>query len=139
MSTEELRALSLLRRVTYGRVATSMRALPFLAIARHIVTADGEVVLRMHAGLGHHVACVGSVVTYAADNLGLGEPGLWSVQFTGTAEATVPTDEELALFEPAPVEVNGEPFDPVHLRIVPQFVNIDELQYARPRAVRHAA
>ncbi|WP_329119908.1 pyridoxamine 5'-phosphate oxidase family protein [Streptomyces sp. NBC_01465] len=139
MSTEELRALQLLRRVTYGRVATSMRALPFLAIARHIVTPDGEVVLRMHSGLGHHEACLGSVVTYAADNLGLGEPELWTVQFTGTAEATEPTHEELALFEPAPVEVNGEPFDPVHMRIAPQFVNIDRIAYARPRAVSHAA
>ncbi|GAA1358529.1 pyridoxamine 5'-phosphate oxidase family protein [Streptomyces beijiangensis] len=139
MSTEEIRALTLLGRLSYGRVATSMRALPFLAIARHIVTADGRVVLRMHAGLGHHEACVGSVVTYAADNLGLGDSDLWSVQFTGTAETTVPSDEELTLFEPEPVAVNGEPFEPVYMRISPQFVNIDRLQYARPRAVRNAA
>ena len=48
MSPEDLHAIELLRRVPYGRVATSMRALPFLALARHIVV-DGDVMLRMHA------------------------------------------------------------------------------------------
>ena len=45
MSPEELHAIELLRRVPYGRVATSMRALPFLALARHVVV-NGKVVLR---------------------------------------------------------------------------------------------
>jgi hypothetical protein len=139
MPTEEHHALKLLGRLSYGRVATSMRALPLLAMARHIVTAEGEVLLQMHAGLRHHEACVGSVVAYAADNMGSGETELWSVQFTGTARTTVPTAEELDLFQPEPVEVNGDPFEPVYMRISPRFVSTDRLRYARPRSVHHAA
>ncbi|GAA3093366.1 hypothetical protein GCM10020254_42980 [Streptomyces goshikiensis] len=97
MFTEELHAIELLRRVPYGRVATSLRALPFLAPARHIV-AGHAVVLRMHAGFGHHQACNGSVVSYGADNFNSGDARLWSVQFTGTARIVEPTTAEVALF-----------------------------------------
>ncbi|MFJ3710464.1 pyridoxamine 5'-phosphate oxidase family protein [Streptomyces sp. NBC_01387] len=128
MPIEELRAIALLSRVSYGRVSASMRALPFLAVAQHIVS-DGCVVLRMHAGHGHHDACAGSVVAYAADNLGSGDAHLWSVQFTGTAELTKPAPEEFARFEPAPAEVNGEPYEAVYLRIRPQFATLDRMEY----------
>ncbi|MFJ3922535.1 pyridoxamine 5'-phosphate oxidase family protein [Streptomyces sp. NPDC090022] len=127
MSPEELHALELLRQVPYGRVATSMRALPFLAAARHIV-ADGQVVLRMHAGFGYHDACDGSVVAYGADNLNTGDPHLWSVQLTGTARTVEPATAELELFGPAPHFVDGQVFDPVHMRIEPQFVTVHALR-----------
>ncbi|MEV7616746.1 pyridoxamine 5'-phosphate oxidase family protein [Streptomyces sp. NPDC089799] len=123
MSPEERRAIDLLRLVPYGRVATSMRALPCLAVARHIV-ADGGVVLRMHAGFGHHRACHGSVVAYGADNFNSGAERLWSVQLTGLATVVEPTSAELELFGPAPRFAHGECFDPVHLRIEPQFVTV---------------
>ncbi|MFC7305863.1 pyridoxamine 5'-phosphate oxidase family protein [Streptomyces monticola] len=124
MSTEELRAIELLGQVNYGRVATSMRALPFLAAARHIVV-DGRVVLRMHRGFGYHQACQGSVVAYGADNFNKdGADGLWSVQFVGTCEKVEPTNAELELFGPAPHFVDGDLFDPVYLRIEPQFVRV---------------
>ncbi|MFE7181109.1 pyridoxamine 5'-phosphate oxidase family protein [Streptomyces erythrochromogenes] len=126
MSPEDHLALELLRRVPYGRVATSMRALPFLAPARHIVV-DGGVVLRMHAGFGHHRACNGSVVSYGADNFNSPDPRLWSVQFTGTAQVIEPTTAELELFGPGPHFVNGEVFDPVHMRIEPQFITLHSL------------
>ncbi|MFG3347683.1 pyridoxamine 5'-phosphate oxidase family protein [Streptomyces sp. NPDC048018] len=126
MSTEEIRAIELLDRVPYGRVATSMRAMPFVAPARHIVTADG-VLLRLHRGLGYHRACAGSVVAYSADNLTSGAEQLWSVQFTGTAEIVEPTGGQLAAFGPAPRSVDGEPFDPVYLRIEPRFVTVHTL------------
>lgn len=167
MSTEETRAIDLLRRVSYGRIATSMRALPFVAPARHIVV-DGRVILRIHAGLGYHEACAGSVVAYGADNLCAGEPAaapkstatsgtgtgtgpgpgparqsaaahLWSVQFTGTAEPVTPTPAELDLFGPAPRRVDGEDFTPVYLRIEPQFVTVHSLDYSAERHLRHAA
>lgn len=97
MSTEELRAelraIDLLRRVSYGRVATSMRAMPFVAPARHVV-AGGSVLLRMHAGLGYHRACGAGVVAYGADNFSSDEVDRWSVQFTGTAEIIEPTAPE---------------------------------------------
>lgn len=139
---EDPRAVELLRRVPYGRVVTSMRALPFLAVARHIVVR-GRVLLRMHAGFNHHQVCHGSVVAYGADNFGSGSgpgsgPGpdsgsgsddatLWSVQFTGTAELFEPTTDELELFGRGPHYVNGELFDPVYLRIEPQFTTVHTL------------
>ncbi|RSS72270.1 pyridoxamine 5'-phosphate oxidase family protein [Streptomyces sp. WAC06614] len=126
MSPEDLRAVELLRQVPYGRVATSMRALPFLALARHIVV-EGRVVLRMHAGFGYHRACNGHVVAYGADNFSTGDRHLWSVQFTGMAQVIEPSTAELELFGPAPHFVDGEVFDPVHMRIEPQFVTVHSL------------
>ncbi|WP_327670948.1 MULTISPECIES: pyridoxamine 5'-phosphate oxidase family protein [unclassified Streptomyces] len=123
-------AFELLARVPYGRVATSMRALPFLASARHIV-ADGRLLLRMHRGLGYHEACIGSVVAYGADNLGQERPedaGQWSVQCVGTCEQVEPTTADLELFGPAPHDADGEPFDPVYLHVAPQFVTVHELR-----------
>ncbi|MET9722205.1 pyridoxamine 5'-phosphate oxidase family protein [Streptomyces zaomyceticus] len=143
MSTEESRAVELISRVSYGRVATSMRAMPFVAPARHIVS-DGRVLLRLHRGLGYHRACNGSVVAYGADNFNSGSENLWSVQFTGTAEIVEPTEDELAAFGTEPELVDGEPFDPVYMRIEPQFVTVHALDYASetpatrpgPRSVR---
>ncbi|WP_055603123.1 pyridoxamine 5'-phosphate oxidase family protein, partial [Streptomyces aureus] len=129
MSTDEIRAIELLGRVSYGRVATSMRAMPFVAPARHIV-ADGRVLIRLHRGLGYHRACNGSVVAYGADNFSSGSASLWSVQFTGTAEIVEPTAEELADFGAEPELVDGEAFDPVYMRIEPQFVTVHALDYA---------
>ncbi|MCI3223617.1 pyridoxamine 5'-phosphate oxidase family protein [Streptomyces sp. NP-1717] len=128
MSTDDLRAIELLNRVRYGRVATSMRAMPFVAPARHIV-ADNRVVLRMHRGMGYHQACSGSVVAYGADNFHSGEPALWSVQFTGTANMVRPTEEQLELFGQGPHHVDGEPFDPVYMRLTPQFATVHVLEY----------
>ncbi|MFB8268119.1 hypothetical protein ACFC96_16075 [Streptomyces sp. NPDC055955] len=86
----------------HGRVATGVRALPFLAPARHDV-ADGRVVLRLHKGYGRHQACAGSVAAYGADNL---------------------NDDSAS---PAPHRfVDAEPFDPALLRIEPQFVTVHE-------------
>ncbi|MFP3989142.1 pyridoxamine 5'-phosphate oxidase family protein [Streptomyces sp. E11-3] len=127
LSADALRAIELLGRVDYGRVATSMRALPFLAVARHIVR-DGHVLLRMHRGFGYHLACQGSVVAYGADNLNQGDDGLWSVQCVGTCEAVEPTTEELELFGPAPHFADGEAFDPVYLRIEPQVSTVHRLE-----------
>ncbi|MFI5984657.1 pyridoxamine 5'-phosphate oxidase family protein [Streptomyces sp. NPDC051555] len=137
MSPEELHAIELLRQVPYGRVATSMRALPFLALARHIVV-DGKVVLRMHAGFGYHQACNGSVVAYGADNFNTGDPRLWSVQFTGTAQIVEPTTAELELFGPGPHFIDGAVFDPVYMRIEPQFVTVHALAGNHDRQYQHA-
>ncbi|MEU1090348.1 pyridoxamine 5'-phosphate oxidase family protein [Streptomyces sp. NPDC005576] len=129
MSPEESQAIELLDRVPYGRLATSMRALPLLALARHVVH-DGHVVLRMHAGFGHHEACDGSVVTYGADNLNTASPGdlgLWAVQFTGTAELLDTARAPRGRFGPLPAQVNGEAFDPVYLRLHPQFASVHTL------------
>ncbi|MFE9395465.1 pyridoxamine 5'-phosphate oxidase family protein [Streptomyces flavidovirens] len=140
MPTEDLRAIELLRRVPYGRVATSMRALPFLAVARHIVV-QGRVLLRMHAGFNHHQACHGSVVAYGADNFNVPVPGdktLWAVQCTGTAEIFEPATAELELFGRGPRYVSGELFDPVYMRIEPQFVTAHTLINAPERRYEHA-
>ncbi|WP_406382569.1 pyridoxamine 5'-phosphate oxidase family protein [Streptomyces sp. NBC_01618] len=137
MSSEELHAIDLLGRVPYGRLATSMRALPILAIARHIVV-DGRVVLRMHSGLGYHEACDGTVVAYGADNFNTtpsGDDGeLWSVQFTGRAEIVHPTPEQRERFGAAPTRMNGEPFAPAYLGVDPHFVSVHTLGLPRKPA-----
>ncbi|MEV2245308.1 pyridoxamine 5'-phosphate oxidase family protein [Streptomyces sp. NPDC049970] len=123
--------------VRHGRLALSMRALPFLAVARHLVI-EGRVVLRMHRGLGFHESCDGSVVAYGADNVNAADAGgtesgpkeFWSVQFTGPAEIVHPPFDRHELFGTGPYEVNGERFDPVYIRIDPQLAHIHTLSYA---------
>ncbi|MEH0420244.1 pyridoxamine 5'-phosphate oxidase family protein [Streptomyces sp. B21-083] len=122
MPTDEQRAADLLGRVEHGRVATSMRALPFLASARHIVV-DGQVLLRLHRGHGYHRACVGGVVAYGAD-VPSARSRSWSVQVVGECAAVEPTPAELDRFGPAPRSVDGVPFDPVYLRVEPQFATV---------------
>ncbi|MFJ1546734.1 pyridoxamine 5'-phosphate oxidase family protein [Streptomyces sp. NPDC088246] len=142
MPSEELHAIGLLGRVQYGRLATSMRALPILAVARHIV-ADGHVVLRMHSGLGYHEACDGTVVAYGADNFNAAPSGddgeLWSVQFTGPAEIVYPTPEQRERFGAAPDQVNGEPFAPAYLGVDPHFVSVHTLGFHASQLIRNAA
>ncbi|MFS8200259.1 pyridoxamine 5'-phosphate oxidase family protein [Streptomyces sp. CWNU-52B] len=126
MPTDQHIAAGLLGRVEYGRVAASVRALPFLAPARHIVAADDRVLLRMHRGHGHHQACAGQVVAYGADNLGSALPGVerWSVQIVGVCESVEPTAAELEHFGPGPLRVDGRPFEPVYLGITPRLATV---------------
>ncbi|WNI23760.1 pyridoxamine 5'-phosphate oxidase family protein [Streptomyces sp. ITFR-16] len=142
MSFEELHAIDLLGKVPYGRLATSMRALPILTVARHIVV-DGHVVLRMHRGLGYHDACDGTVVAYGADNFNAatsaGSDDLWSVQFTGPARIVEPTCAQRERLGPAPVEVDGEPFAPAYLRLDPHFVTVHTLGFHASQQIRNAA
>ncbi|GGR82681.1 hypothetical protein GCM10010252_21730 [Streptomyces aureoverticillatus] len=128
MPTEEQLAYELLRRTDYGRVATSMRALPFLAVARHVVV-DGRILLRMHEGFGYHQSCAGSVVAYGADNLSTEteRDGQWTVQFVGQCETITPTPAERNLFGPAPHYVDGDVFTPVYLAITPQMATVHTL------------
>ncbi|MFB6555950.1 pyridoxamine 5'-phosphate oxidase family protein [Streptomyces sp. NPDC056405] len=125
MPSDAQLAVGLLGRTTHGRAATSLRALPFLAFARHIV-ADGRVLLRMPRSCGYHQVCAGSVVAYGADNLSSAAPGesLWTVQVVGRCEDHEPTAAEIERFGPAPRQVDGEPFEPVYLRIEPQFGSV---------------
>jgi hypothetical protein len=123
---DERLAVELIARTDYGRVATSMRAMPFLAFARHIVV-DGRVLLRMPLNCGYHLACAGSVVAYGTDNLSCARrgEGLWSVQIVGRCEPVQPTAAELELFGPAPPLVDGAPYEPVYLCIEPQFASVN--------------
>ncbi|HWU05380.1 MAG TPA: pyridoxamine 5'-phosphate oxidase family protein [Streptomyces sp.] len=127
-----MRAIELLGSVRYGRLATSMRALPFLAVARHLVI-DGRVVLRMHRGLGFHGSCDGSVIAYGADNFSCSAPGgaedLWSVQFTGPVQIVHPASDQRERFGTGPAEVNGRRFDPVYLRLDPHLAHIHTLNF----------
>lgn len=119
----KVRPMELLSRVAFGHVATSMRAMPFVAPARHLLTEDG-ITLRMHAGLGYQQACAGSVVAYGADNFNSGDAVLWSVQCTGTAEIIEPTQDLVERYGPGPRHVDDAPFEPVYMRLVPQFVTV---------------
>ncbi|MFG2429954.1 pyridoxamine 5'-phosphate oxidase family protein [Streptomyces sp. NPDC048590] len=131
-AAERLRAMDLLGSVPFGRLALSMRALPFLAVARHMVI-EGGVVLRIHRGLGFHASCDGSVVAYGADNLSSPSPDgtedLWSVQFTGPAEIVHPDRDQRDRFGAGPTEVNGEHFDPVYLRVEPHLTHMHTLTF----------
>ncbi|MEU6015416.1 pyridoxamine 5'-phosphate oxidase family protein [Streptomyces sp. NPDC047515] len=142
MPSEQLHALELLGRVPYGRLATSMRALPILAVARHIVV-DGRVVLRMHGGLGYHDACDGTVVAYGADNFDAAPSAddgeLWSVQFTGPAGIVHPTAEQRDRFGATPARINGEPFTPAFLGVDPHFVSVHTLGFHASQPIRNAA
>jgi hypothetical protein len=122
MSSAEQLAVGLLARTHHGRVATSIRALPFLAFARHIVT-DGRILLRMPGSAGHHRACAGNVVAYGSDNLNCARPGedLWSVQVVGECTAYEPSAAEIERFGPAPRLADGEPYEPVYLSVQPRF------------------
>ncbi|WP_369247844.1 pyridoxamine 5'-phosphate oxidase family protein [Streptomyces sp. R41] len=137
-SADEQLAVELIGRADYGRVATSMRALPFLAFARHIVV-DGRVLLRMPRNCGYHHACAGSVVAYGTDNLSTARPGesLWSVQIVGQCESVEPTASERELFGPAPRFVDGEPFEPVYLAIEPQFSTVHSTDGGLERQFQH--
>ncbi|GLF96649.1 pyridoxamine 5'-phosphate oxidase family protein [Streptomyces yaizuensis] len=135
---EELRGVRLLTGVSYGRLATSMRAMPFVAPARHIVRDDQTVLLRIHRGFGYHRACNGSVVAYGADNFNSGGRTMWSVQFTGLAQIVVPTEEDLRRFGDEPLRADGERFEPVHLHIEPQFVTVHTLDYREEQHNRHS-
>ncbi|MEU8788045.1 pyridoxamine 5'-phosphate oxidase family protein [Streptomyces sp. NPDC048643] len=123
---DERLAVELIARTDYGRVATSLRAMPFLAFARHIVV-DGRVLLRMPLKCGYHLACAGSVVAYGTDNLSCARRGesLWSAQIVGRCERVEPTAAELELFGPAPPLVDGAPYEPVYLGIEPQFASVN--------------
>ncbi|MFG2587736.1 pyridoxamine 5'-phosphate oxidase family protein [Streptomyces sp. NBC_01166] len=129
---DKRRAIELLGSVRYGRLAMSMRALPFLAVARHLVV-EGGVVLRMHRGLGFHESCDGSVIAYGADNFNSpasgGAEDLWSVQFTGPAEIVEPASDQRERFGAGPAEVNGEHFDPVYLRLDPHLSHMHTLTF----------
>lgn len=122
MPSDEQLAVGLLGRTAYGRAATTLRALPFLAHARHIV-ADGRILLRMPRSWGYHRVCAGSVVAYGADNLTSARPGesLWTVQVVGRCEDHEPSTAELERFGPTPDRVDGELFEPAYLRVDPQF------------------
>ncbi|MGW7556772.1 pyridoxamine 5'-phosphate oxidase family protein [Streptomyces rimosus] len=126
MPTDDYRAIELLNRTPYGRVSASLRALPFTAVTRHIVV-DGRLLLRLHRGYGYHRALDGNVVAYEADNANSGAEDTWSVQFTGTARAITPTSAEYEQFGRTPRLADGEPFDPVFLRIEPEFVKVHHL------------
>ncbi|MEU9554561.1 pyridoxamine 5'-phosphate oxidase family protein [Streptomyces fumanus] len=122
MSRDPQLAVGLLGRAPHGRAATTLRALPLLAHARHIV-ADGRVLLRMPRSWGHHLACAGSVVAYGADNLAAARPGerRWSAQVVGHCTAYEPTAAELERFGPVPRPVDGVPYEPVYLCVEPRF------------------
>ena len=122
MSSDAQLAVGLLGRASHGRAATTLRALPFLAYARHIVSG-GRVLLRMPRSRGHHRACAGSVVAYGSDNLGAARPGerLWSVQIVGRCVAYEPSAAEIERFGPVPREVDGVPYEPVYLCVEPRF------------------
>ncbi|MCZ4118017.1 pyridoxamine 5'-phosphate oxidase family protein [Streptomyces sp. H39-S7] len=127
MSPQERRAIELVAGARYGRLALSRHAMPYIAVTRHVVV-DEHVLIRAHRGSGVHSACDGSVVGYQADNLDTATDFVWSVHLTGTARVVPAPRNPGRMFEPLPSFVDDPAFEPVHLRIDPEFVDI---QFAR--------
>lgn len=123
---ERAEALALLPAIRYGRVAMSKNALPFVTVARHVVDG-GSVLLRIHRGFGYHSALDGNVAAYEAGNIESGASEVWSVQFVGEARLIEPTRAQLERFGPCTEVADGEKFDPVYLRLEPEFVNVHRL------------
>ncbi|MEU9499287.1 pyridoxamine 5'-phosphate oxidase family protein [Streptomyces sp. NPDC048196] len=138
MPTDHHRAIELLGRTRYGRVSASRRALPFTTVTRHLVLDGGRLILRLHGGYGYHRALDGSVVAYEADNVGSGAPDTWSVQVIGTARVTVPDSAERERFGRTPRLADGVPFDPVFLRVEPEFVTLHHLTEAPAADLAHS-
>ncbi|MFG2890395.1 pyridoxamine 5'-phosphate oxidase family protein [Streptomyces sp. NPDC048248] len=138
MPTDDTYAIELLGRTAYGRVSASRRALPFTAVTRHLVL-DGRLTVRLHRGHGYHRALDGSVVAYQADNAHSDACDTWSVQVTGTARAHDPGAGERALFGQSPLLADGEPYDPVYLRIAPRFVTVHRLSDDPSSRYAHSA
>lgn len=121
----EERALELLTACTHGQLSMSLRAMPFTALARHVVS-DGGVLLRLHRGHGYHRACDGNVVAYGADRVTRDGHG-WTVQFVGTARLARPDGHELDLLGRAPLLADGARYEPAYLRIEPRFATVHTL------------
>ncbi|MEU2851085.1 pyridoxamine 5'-phosphate oxidase family protein [Streptomyces syringium] len=149
-ATDERRALDLLARTPYGRASVSMRALPFVTVARHIVvdapaspssSPSSRVLLRLHGGFGYAQACDGSVVAYSADNLSgrqEGDEDVWTVQFVGMARLFTPSAAEIELFGRPPRTADGVPFHPEYLCIEPQFISLHHLEGVPARQFTHS-
>ncbi|KIE25931.1 hypothetical protein LK08_16000 [Streptomyces sp. MUSC 125] len=78
--------LSLLATLPMGRVGFTQRALPVIRPVNHLVTDDGDIVIRTHARAALLTsASVSEVVVYEADEIDPGTRIGWSVMVTGTA------------------------------------------------------
>lgn len=107
-----LESLRLLTGAPHGRIVFTVRALPAIVPARHLVD-DGMIVVRTHVAAD----CVGAVVAYEADSI---NEDSWTVTVTGVARRVADDDErtryeaELAPLVSAPgVEV---------IRIYPEII-----------------
>ncbi|MGW0882280.1 pyridoxamine 5'-phosphate oxidase family protein [Streptomyces sp. NPDC002671] len=79
-------SLRLLASVSMGRVGFTRQALPVIRPVNHLVTGDGDVVIRTHAGAALLTSASASeVVVYEADRIDEGSHTGWSVMVTGTA------------------------------------------------------
>lgn len=138
MSPQERRAIELVAAVRYGRLALSRHAMPYIAVARHVVVED-HVLIRLHRGWDIHGACDGSVVGYQADNLNTVTDSIWAVHLTGTARVIPAPENADEIFGPLPSFVDEQAFEPVYLRIDPQFVDVQFVKGVAGWPELHAA
>ncbi|MFE9095913.1 pyridoxamine 5'-phosphate oxidase family protein [Streptomyces sp. NPDC007264] len=79
-------SLKLLADVPMGRVGFTHQALPVIRPVNHLVTDDGDVVIRTHAGAALlSSASASQVVVYEADQIDPHTRTGWSVMVTGRA------------------------------------------------------
>ncbi|MFJ4987342.1 pyridoxamine 5'-phosphate oxidase family protein [Streptomyces sp. NPDC088732] len=121
MEFEGHAALALLGKARYGRLALTRRALPYIAVARHVVH-DGAVLIRTRRAWGVD----GTVVAYQADDVEAG----WAVQFLGTARAFEPSEEQRALFGTEPRNDTTPSPGYVYVRLDPRVHHRNDLASA---------
>ncbi|GGS37137.1 pyridoxamine 5'-phosphate oxidase family protein [Streptomyces griseoviridis] len=117
MPLDASRAVGLLGRTAYGRAATTLRALPLLASARHIVS-DGRVLPRVPRNGGYHRVRAGGAGRPSRLRLrqrrsrrtGRGPVG--RVRVVGRREPYEPAPAEPGRSGPAPGRADGAPFGP---------------------------
>ena len=92
----EAESLTLLGRVSFGRVVFSRDALPAIRPVNHVVD-DGAVIIRTHLGAAL-LSAVGMVVAYEADSIDPVSRTGWTVILVGIARQVVDMDD-LARYE----------------------------------------
>lgn len=123
----ELTRAESLRRIgtaAFGRIIYTVRALPAIVPARHLVD-NGLLVVRTHVAAD----CVGAVVAFEVDDFDPVAEGGWSVTVTGVARRVIDAGE-IARYESAMPPFADMPNVDV-IRISPEIVSGYELA---PRA-----
>ncbi len=113
-------SLRLLGATPVGRIVYTVRALPAIVPACHLVE-NGMVVVRTHIG----GECAGSVVAYQADAIDPVERYGWTVTVTGVARRILDVDE-IALYEERLTPLVNAP-GVVVIRIYPEIVTGHQL------------
>ncbi|WP_062209929.1 hypothetical protein [Streptomyces sp. NBRC 109706] len=122
MSHELAHALRLLPRVPHGRAAATVRALPWVLPASHLVTGD-QLLLRVPTARGAALPLDGTVVAYEAHHEGdAAGSAPWQAQLVGIVSVTDPERGARSAFPPAPRYARHP--EATYLRLAPRYAAV---------------